>query len=460
MANFTAATSAATGQNSIIGKIGNAKEENESGMVISRRDRGQSSRPGGASRSPHGSKSKLVKTEHASPMDVALPVDSLLNGGDNSLVAPTPQFQHESQLANVAAGSAASHRPPTQPTLVGAITDPVVIPDSALDVRALVSSHLQSEVEAFSASILANCSPGITKLVENTMVNTIVQVNAKVEAVDDKVDALDTKVAAMAAQNESNFKQVFAKLEALSIEHSPNAQSQNNGKSNSGKGWSSSPPSFSPPASSGGLSGDGAGIAFGNKSQGFFRVPDHTILFANTKAGVQVSSKEFLRSVLLLAKDCNLDKNDFRIIGEELDDRFEIQFAGLNPGLSANTFYDSLQLGRGLWKEQSVLGPDNVKIQFFISPDKNPAQVRKEVLSKKLQLYLEGLLPNEAVFCKKASGTVLTRKRKLVSVVIVDEFAVKLDWSVPLAAVLKLDHGAIEHHFKSVIAAAGGLQSS
>jgi hypothetical protein len=106
------------------------------------------------------------------------------------------------------------------------------------------------------------------------------------------------------------------------------------------------------------------------------------------------------------------------------------------------------------------LGPDNVKIQFFISPDKNPAQVRKEVLSKKLQLYLEGLLPNEAVFCKKASGTVLTRKRKLVSVVIVDEFAVKLDWSFPLAAVLKLDHGAIEHHFKSVIAAAGGLQSS
>ena len=202
-------------------------------------------------------------------MDVALPVDPLLIGGDNSLVAPTPQFQHESQLANVAAGSAASHLPPTQPTLVGAITDPVVIPDSALDVRALVSSHLQSEVEAFSASILANCSPGITKLVENIMVNTIVQVNAKVEAVDDKVDALDTKVAAMAAQNESNFKQVFAKLEALSIEHSPNAQSQNNGKSNSGKGWSSSPPSFSPPASSGGLSGDGAGIAFGNKSQGF-----------------------------------------------------------------------------------------------------------------------------------------------------------------------------------------------
>ena len=89
-----------------------------------------------------------------------------------------------------------------------------------------------------------------------------------------------------------------------------------------------------------------------------------------------------------------------------------------------------------------------------------PCPGSKEILSKKLQLYLEGLLPNEAVFCKKASGIVLTRKRKLVSVHLVDKFAVKLDWSFPMAAVFKLDHGAIEHHFKSVIAASGGLQSS
>ena len=75
-------------------------------------------------------------------------------------------------------------------------------------------------------------------------------------------------------------------------------------------------------------------------------------------------------------------------------------------------------------------------------------------------MYIEGLLPNEAVFCKKVSGTVLTRKRKLVSVHLVDEFAVKLDWSFPMAAVLKLDHGVFEHHSKSVVAASGGLQFS
>ena len=204
-------------------------------------------------------------------MDVALQEDPLPMGGDNSLVAPTPQFQHESQLANVATGSAAGNIPATQPIHIGGIQEPMVIPDTAEDVRALVSSHLQSEVGAFSASFLANCTPDITKLVENIMVKTIVQVNAKVEAVDGKVDALDTKVAAMAAQNESNFKQVFAKLEALTLELSPNVQSQNNGKSNSGKGWPSSPPSFSPPASSGGLSGDGAGIAFVYKSPGFLQ---------------------------------------------------------------------------------------------------------------------------------------------------------------------------------------------
>ena len=153
--------------------------------------------------------------------------------------------------------------------------------------------------------------------------------------------------------------------------------------------------------------------------------------------------------------------DDFKVIGDELDDRFDIQFLGDNAERSARTFYDSLSLGRGNWKEQSVAGPDpgRGKVQFFISPDKNPAQVRKEVLSQKLQVYIQSLLPEETIYVKKTEGVLRARKQKLVTVCVVDEVSCRLAWEVPFASVLRLDMAVINDHFKNNIASEGRSSS-
>ena len=104
------------------------------------------------------------------------------------------------------------------------------------------------------------------------------------------------------------------------------------------------------------------------------------------------------------------------------------------------------------------MGPLGVAIRVYVSPDENPAQVRKEVLSKKLQTFI-GTLLQEEVWCKQETGTFLVNKRKVVSVVIVDEHSSRLDWFVPTAAALKLDMAAIELHFKSEVCSFGGGQS-
>jgi len=54
----------------------------------------------------------------------------------------------------------------------------------------------------------------------------------------------------------------------------------------------------------------------------------------------------------------------------------------------------------------------------------------------------------------------LVDKRKLVSLIIVDEYDVRFGWMPLKAAELKLDTGAIESQFKSEFTLGPGLQSS
>ena len=109
------------------------------------------------------------------------------------------------------------------------------------------------------------------------------------------------------------------------------------------------------------------------------------------------------------------------------------------------------------WKEQSVAGPGPTGglVQFFIFPDKNPSQVRKEVLSRKLQIYIQTLLSDEVIYVKKSEGVLRARRRKLVTVCLVDEAECRLQWEVPFASVLRLDMAIVNDHFKNNIASEG-----
>ena len=79
--------------------------------------------------------------------------------------------------------------------------------------------------------------------------------------------------------------------------------------------------------------------------------------------------------------------------------------------LAAGQFYSSLQLEKGVWKKQVAMGPDESEVEYYISPDKNGAQIRKEVLSKHLRTFLKSLLSKE-VSAKKQTGTIVVDKRK------------------------------------------------
>ena len=100
-------------------------------------------------------------------------------------------------------------------------------------------------------------------------------------------------------------------------------------------------------------------------------------------------------------------------------------------------------------------------IVSYISPDKNGAQVKKEVLVKHLQTLLQPLLTKE-VWAKKQTGTIPVDRRKLVSIVLANEFDARLDWNHAKAADLKLDVGLVESQFKAefIFGSGGSLPNS
>jgi len=116
-----------------------------------------------------------------------------------------------------------------------------------------------------------------------------------------------------------------------------------------------------------GVSVDGAGVGIPlSSSGGFFRTPDPTKLVANTHEASKIALSDFHKSFVELAGGAGLDENSFRVVGEELHDRFEIQFLGDQraAALAAKQFSASLTLGKGVWKKQAASGPMETEVQY------------------------------------------------------------------------------------------------
>ena len=135
----------------------------------------------------------------------------------------------------------------------------------------------------------------------------------------------------------------------------------------------------------------------------FNRAPDSTKLFCNIHDKVQVSKYKFRESLLILVHEAGLKEEDFTLVGDPLDLRFEMQFAGDNRTASvpAKQFHGSLQLGRGKWKPQNVEDSVGTSHKFYVNPDKNPAQMRREVLAKRVQSIISPLCIDKELFVKK-----------------------------------------------------------
>ena len=189
----------------------------------------------------------------------------------------------------------------------------------------------------------------------------------------------------------------------------------------------------------------------------FHRPPNASKLFCNIHDKVQVSKAKFRESVVVLVLEAGLKEQDFVMVGDPLDFRFELQFVGDNgiSAIKAQQFHQSLQLGRGKWKPQFVDDSLGVAHKYYINPDKNPAQMRKEVLSKRLQSIIAPLCIDKEFFVKKASGTIYVDRRVLVSVVLTGEESARLNWCHPKRIDCKIDLAVVEEAFGHYVLAGG-----
>ena len=192
---------------------------------------------------------------------------------------------------------------------------------------------------------------------------------------------------------------------------------------------------------------------------GFNRALDPTLLFCNVEAQTKVARGKFHESILKLAIDAGLEEDQFDLLGDLLDNRFEIKWNGDRQTASSRClqFFQSLQLGRGKWKSQRVPDVQGNEVQFFVGPDKNGAQVRREVLSKLLKEFVqEKLGGNKQVWLRKSSGTLFVDRRKLLTVHVTGETSARIEWYHLKRAELSLDQALVEEKLKTLVAGEGG----
>ena len=189
----------------------------------------------------------------------------------------------------------------------------------------------------------------------------------------------------------------------------------------------------------------------------FNRRLDPTKLFCNIHERVQIAKSSFREAVGVLVLESGLKHSDYDLLGDELDFRFELQFLGDVRTASVKTkqFHDSLYLGRGKFKVQNVNDDQGVSNKFYVSVDKNPAQIRKEVLAKRLHTILSPLCPGKDLAVKKATGSVTVDRRVLVSVQLTGEETARLNWCHAKRIELSVDQATVEQAFGHFVVAGG-----
>ena len=199
------------------------------------------------------------------------------------------------------------------------------------------------------------------------------------------------------------------------------------------------------------VAGGSPGMVPDVTAAGFFRKPDPTKLYCNVHDMVQVSRVSFHAAVVALAAEVGITDDHFDLVGEPLDNRFEIQFTGPSAPARALQFYQSLQLGRGKWKPQNVTDDLDEQHQFYVQPDKNGAQIRREVLSKGLKEIVQSAVPGKQFFVRKSTGSVMVDRRVLCTAFITGEQSARIAWVHPKRIQLQLDEAEIGTQFAAIV---------
>ena len=170
-----------------------------------------------------------------------------------------------------------------------------------------------------------------------------------------------------------------------------------------------------------------------------------------------MAKNKFRERVLVLVFEAGVKESDFTLLGDALDYRFEMVFSGdLHlASVKAQLFHSSLNLGRGKYKPQFVECAESKEHKYYVNPDKNPAQVRKEVLAKRLQSIFSPMRVDKTFYVKKSSGSVYCDNRCVATVVLTGEESARIDWCHPKRLDLKILQEDVESTFSHFVVAGG-----
>ena len=309
-----------------------------------------------------------------------------------------------------------------------------------LTPQELVASAVQDHIGSITTKLFENLQPTVADLV--TKVAT--------QATTDLVDRMGNMETSM-GEVQNDLKEVRGEVKGIATsvdklaEQVAQLQANLGTNNTAGQGNNSQ--------SSGG--GDGA---FG---AGFYRNIDQCLVLINTLEHKKVGREALWQALTPLLADAGIVGTSVFLSGDTMDDAFELKFLGEEAVARQHCkhFLASLSLGRGKYKSQTVRDSEGQAIQFFCQPDKNPCQVRREVLAKKLQSHIATLVPDATIWVRKATGTILINKRPLVSVLVQnEEEAILRDWQEARVTLHNLDKDAIINHFATIVS--GNMQSS
>ena len=191
---------------------------------------------------------------------------------------------------------------------------------------------------------------------------------------------------------------------------------------------------------------------------GFNRALDPTVLYSNTKGNIKISRALFYKDIVRLAGEANIPESVIELVGDPLDNRFDIRFKGLSPKATCTQFYQSMQLGRGRWKPQQIPNEQGQPVQHYVQPDRNASMVRREVQSKLLCDYLKEIAPThtDKFFLRKAVGTILVDRKPLIAVHVLSETSSRLALDHARLPSFGLQSEIIEQHFNTLCSAGQG----
>ena len=128
-----------------------------------------------------------------------------------------------------------------------------------------------------------------------------------------------------------------------------------------------------------------------------------------------------------------------------------LQFVSSTAAARALQFFESLKLGRGKWKTQQVKGVNDIVHQFYVQPDKNGAQIKREILSKELASIFSTIVPTSTFFVRKSTGSVFVDRRVLATVFVSGENHAKINWFHPKRIQLNIQQADVEEQFTALL---------